>query len=493
MGAIAKDCTQTVWDHSQIVCRTPSGYGSGVSITVKTQGTTHTTVLAQTWTYDLPAITSVSPSFGGTASGNTIVVQGTSLGSAAGAVTVGSFACSPSVWTDSQVTCSLAAGQGAGLTLTLTTINTGHLASKANAFSFTAPSITTISPTSTDTGITGTRTLAITGGWCQAPPRPPLLEHALFGFFSGCPSQSLVLHSAVVLCRCMSCVALRCVALRCVALRCVASCVRTCTGTNFGTSGAASVTVGSSSCSAVSGSQTSLTCTIPVGVGTGLSVVVTVASQSSNSASFSYNAPSISLISPANGPTSGSTTIVLTGTSLGHSSASTSITVGGVSCSVIGSPVHTSASCSVEAGVGTAQPVVVTVGGQISTSSVVFNYDAPVILGVSPAAGPTAGNNSVIVVNGTNFGASALTGNVRVGTVTATVQSWFHTNVSFLLPVGQGSTSIVVSVSSQSSNQFSFTYSGPSISSVVPQNGNTTGERASCSLCPFVCVEGVFC
>lgn len=90
-------------------------------------------------------------------------------------------------------------------------------------------------------------------------------------------------------------------------------------GSGFGASGPADVTVGGVACSALAnGGPTGVDCTIPAGIGVDRPVVVTTASGPSDGAvKFSYASPTLSSIVVSNGPTIGNTEISLTGTNFG--------------------------------------------------------------------------------------------------------------------------------------------------------------------------------
>jgi hypothetical protein len=143
----------------------------------------------------------------------------------------------------------------------------------------------------------------------------------------------------------------------------------TLTGTGFFSSGA-SVTVGGAVCAVTSQGDTHVVCILPEGQGRDLPVVVTVGGQTSNSVSFSYDAPEIHSISPTKGPAQGGIDLTLVGTNLGASGAS--VTVGGAGCPV-SSQSHSQVTCTLPAGQGSNQPVMLVVGGQTS-NSVPFSY-----------------------------------------------------------------------------------------------------------------------
>ena len=153
-------------------------------------------------------------------------------------------------------------------------------------------------------------------------------------------------------------------------------------------------------------SSTSMTATSPAGSGT-VAVTVTTSggtSPTSSLADFTYNAvPTVTAISPENGPAAGGTTVTITGTGFVSGATvdfganrGTSATVSSSGDSItVGSP----------AGVaGTVYVTVTTPGGTSTASSVAeFNYTVvPVVSALSPSSGPASGGTTV-TITGTGF------------------------------------------------------------------------------------------
>ena len=63
--------------------------------------------------------------------------------------------------------------------------------------------------------------------------------------------------------------------------------------------------------------QTSVVCTLPAGEGLGNNVQITVSGQPSNIKTFNYQGPSISSVTPANGPTAGNIKLTVLGNNFG--------------------------------------------------------------------------------------------------------------------------------------------------------------------------------
>lgn len=169
-------------------------------------------------------------------------------------------------------------------------------------------------------------------------------------------------------------------------------------GSDLGASG--TVTVGGEDCPAASWTSSSITCTLPEGVGSNAAVVVSTGGLPSNVLYFSYDAPSISGISPTSGSKVGGTSITISGLNFGPSGAAT-VTIAGAPCAVTSSG-HTSVVCTTPVGAVGSQAVLVTAGNQVSGAGS-FTYEA------SPCAGPPAApaNGAVAFSDGNNPGSVA--------------------------------------------------------------------------------------
>ena len=167
-------------------------------------------------------------------------------------------------------------------------------------------------------------------------------------------------------------------------------------GTNF--CGITGITIGGVACRSFGAtSSTSASCLVPPGVSGPASVVVTTAS-GSNAANtlFSYTQPppTVTAVSPANGPAAGGTAITLTGTNFTHV---TGITVGGQACASFTVTSATSATCTTPAGTAGSASVVVTTAGGSNATNRLFTY-----LGTCTSFSQTIpGNYACIVPAGT--------------------------------------------------------------------------------------------
>src|SRR5258708_471627 len=191
-------------------------------------------------------------------------------------------------------------------------------------------------------------------------------------------------------------------------------------GRNFGLGqGSSTVTFNSGKTTTpTSWSPTQIVAPVPSGAITG-NTTVTVGGKASNVVSFTVlPTPSITNIAPVSG-TAG-TAVVITGTNFGATQGSSTVTFNGTAVGTISSSnwIATKITASAPAGVSTG-PAVVTVSGVPSNGGTCTA--APVISSLSPNSGAV---NSLVVIAGTNFGASQGTGKVtfnsgKVATIAA--------------------------------------------------------------------------
>jgi hypothetical protein len=203
--------------------------------------------------------------------------------------------------------------------------------------------------------------------------------------------------------------------------------VVTIAGTGF--HAGASAAIGGVALSAVTvTSDTTLTGTTGAHApGAGNSVVVTNPDQQSATCACAYAydpsaSPTVTSISPANGPSAGGTPVTITGTDFQPGATAT---IGGAS--LIGATI-TATTISGTTGPhapNTASAVVVTnADSQAGTCACTFSYDAspaPSVGTISPTSGPTRGGTTV-TISGANFqsGAIATVGGVALTGVTVT-------------------------------------------------------------------------
>jgi uncharacterized protein YciI len=248
----------------------------------------------------------------------------------------------------------------------------------------------------------------------------------------------------------------------------------TITGTNFASG--ATVTFGNTpATNVVVTSSTQITATTPAGTAGSVTVTVTSGGQNGSlAAGFVYVAPpSVTSVSPGNGPTAGGTSITITGT--GFASGAT-VTVGAAAATNVVVVSATQITATTPAGSAGAVTVTVASGGQSGNLGSGFAYVAtPTVTGVSPNTGSNAGGTSV-TITGTNFLAgAAVTFGGAAATSVVVVNS---TQITAKTPAGStGSAAVTVTVSGQSGSLAGgFTYVvTPTVSSVSPNNGSTAG------------------
>jgi IPT/TIG domain-containing protein len=235
-------------------------------------------------------------------------------------------------------------------------------------------------------------------------------------------------------------------------------------GNNFGENGYPSVTIGGITATVLISDQTSITISTPEGIDIA-ELRVTLAGQFDNT-TFQYDAPTIDVFSPNNGPTSGGTSLDIMGSNFG--AGTPGLTFDGVSVTVDIND-HSTISCTTPAGVGSAE-VNVTVGTQSVVSY--FTYNAPSITSVTPDHGSTTGGSGLII-EGINFGPNE-SATVKFDGIPAPVQTHNHTHILLNKPEGTGSVVINVTVDGQSDTT-TFDYDAPSITDITPNNGPTSG------------------
>jgi hypothetical protein len=195
-------------------------------------------------------------------------------------------------------------------------------------------------------------------------------------------------------------------------------------GTSFGNEAnavnSAAVMLGGSTCTVTLHNDTHVICLTPAGQGIGVSLRLTVGgTQSSNLLSYSYDAPTVSSVTPATGSTDGGDRITITGLNFGTASSYAYATVAGGSCVTV-TMNQTNIVCTIPVGEDVNKQIVVNVAGQSSPPYTGFSYSPPVISSISPVNGPTQGYTS-LTVKGYNFGSSAFLGTyVHIYTCTHT-------------------------------------------------------------------------
>jgi hypothetical protein len=224
----------------------------------------------------------------------------------------------------------------------------------------------------------------------------------------------------------------------------------------------------------------------PAGSGAVNVTVTTPGGTSSITAADVFNyvtpaAPTVTSLSPVSGPTSGGTEVVLSGTGF---SGATAVEFGATAATTFSVTNDTRILAVSPAGtVGPVNVRVVTAGGTSAIGPAnAFSYFTPsvmpVVTGVSPVSGPTAGGNTV-VITGMHFSGATV---VAFGTVAA-ASTVTDTQITATAPAENAGT-IDVTVTtpnglSATSIADEYTYVGantvPTITSVSPGSGPTAG------------------
>ncbi|WP_332801997.1 beta strand repeat-containing protein [Sphingomonas sp. RT2P30] len=251
----------------------------------------------------------------------------------------------------------------------------------------------------------------------------------------------------------------------------------TITGTGF--IGATAVTFGATPATGFTvNSPTQITATAPAGTGTVDVRVTAVDGTSATSAvdRFSYvSTPIVTTLSPASGPTTGGTSVTITGTGF---TGATAVKFGATAATRFTVVSATQIVATAPAGSGTVDVQVTTPDGT-GTTNVADQYTyaaAPKVTSLSPATGPARGSTSV-TITGTGFSGSTA---VTFGTTAArgfTVVS--ATQIMATAPAGTGAVDVTVAApggtsATAASDQFTY-IAAPTIASISPNSGSAAG------------------
>eukprot|EP00960_Hanusia_phi_P068982 766978-Hanusia_phi.AAC.4 len=484
--------------HTTLLCVVPPGSGTNLNVTVGIDG--QYGVGIGLFSYKAPVVLFVSPNFGNTTGSDTITIRGTNFGveDPSPSVTIGQTSCQTVNWlSDSSLDCTVA--QGAGYALTVQVVNRGQSGSRPNSFSYKAPVVVRISPSSGDT-FGGTNT-TITGSnfgtqeyslqnkigtqvcksshyfsdtsvTCETPvgagsqwvyvqvAGQTSAANVAFIYFTPVISSVYPLNGPVT-----------------------GGTYITILGRYFGPINFSPVAYIGFTVGAVNiwTSDSSIQTQTKAGKNTKLDVRVRITGTSgvpvagSLTQVWSYDIPSVTSPTTSNGPTSGSSTITLFGKNLVQPAV---LTIGSTTAQTVNYVSATSINFLLPPGVGLQNYIQGVFAGEDGASSTYVNYDAPVLNSLSPWNAPTRGG-SIITLTGLNFGpANAVTvTNVTVAQNLCTniVSVVEHLKVSCSIPAGTGSDKAVgITVAQQSSSQArTFTYDSPAATLMLPNYGST--------------------
>jgi hypothetical protein len=230
------------------------------------------------------------------------------------------------------------------------------------------------------------------------------------------------------------------------------------TAVTFGAAAALGYTVNSSA---------KITAVAPPGTGA-VSVTVKTPGGTSNPVTYTYAAaPTLTSVSPSQGPASGGTVVTLTGTGF---TGATAVSFGASPATsfTVNSPTQITAIAP--AGTGAVPVTVTTAAG--TTGPVYFFYlAAPALVAVSPGQGPASGG-TVVTLTGTGFtGATAVSFGASPAT-SFTVNS--PTQITAIAPAGIGSVALTVTTPGGTSNSVVYTYlATPVLTALSPSQGPT--------------------
>jgi hypothetical protein len=478
-----------------ITATTPAGSAGTVTVTVTNSGG-QSGSLASAFTYlNPPIVMSVSPNSGSTGGGTAVTITGTNF--AAGAtVTFGTASATNVVVVNSTtITATTPAGTGSGVTVTVTL--GGQSGSLTNAFSYlVVPAVSSVSPNSgpvaggTAVTITGTNfatgatvtfgtasatNVVVMSGTTITATTPAGSAGAVtvtvtvggqsgsltngFTYIAAPTVMSVSPNSGPV----------------------AGGTAVTITGTNF--AAGATVTFGTASATnVVMVSGTTITATTPAGSAGAVTVTVTNPNSQNGSLTngFTYvsaTAPTVTGISPSNGPVAGGTAVTITGTNF---AAGATVKFGAASATNVVVVSGTTITATTPAGNAGAVTVTVTVNSQSGSLTNGFTYIAPpTVTSVSPNSGTTAGGTAV-TITGTNFATGAT---VTFGTASATnVVVVSGTTITATAPAGSaGAVTVTVTNLGPQSGSLTngYTYiAPPTVTNVSPNSGTTAGGTA---------------
>ena len=426
-----------VVNSTTITATTPAGSAGAVTVTVTVNGQSGS--LTNGFTYVVPpTVTSVSPNGGSTAGGTGVTITGTNFVTGA-TVTFGSTAATNVVVVSgTQITATTPAGSAGAVTVTVTV--SGQAGSLATGFTYVvAPTVSSVSPNSgpaaggTAVTITGTNFAAgVTVKFGTTAATNVLVVNSTT-ITATTPAGSTGAATVTVTVNGQSGTLTN--GFTYLAPPTVTSVspnsgsaaggtAVTITGTNFVTG--ATVTFGSTAATnvvVVSGTQ--ITATTPAGSAGAVTVTVTVSGQTGSLATgFTYVvAPTVSSVSPNNGPVAGGTALTITGTNFATGATVTFGVAAATNVVVVNS---TTITATTPAGNTGAVTVTVTVNGQSGSLTNGFTYTGTVAISFTQVASATPQTPAATVP--VSYPGAQTPGNLNVVVVgwsdtTATVQS----------------------------------------------------------------------
>jgi len=191
------------------------------------------------------------------------------------------------------------------------------------------------------------------------------------------------------------------------------------------------------------------------------------------SASFAVIVPTFTSITPSAGPLAGGQTVTITGTAF---TGATVVTFGGSSASFTVNNDTSITATTPAHGAGAVNVVVTTPGGSATGTNAYTYIVAPTFVSISPAAGPSAGGQTV-TITGTNFVIGA-TSVIIGGNAATSVSVSSSTTLTAITPSGSaGAVNAVVTTAGGSATGTGvYTYTvAPTFLTISPATGPSSG------------------
>jgi hypothetical protein len=455
---------------TSITTTAPAELAGVVDISVTTPGGTSATSSADKFTYvPLPVVTGITPTSGPIAGGTSVTITGSNLASAT-SVKFGLLTAAVTADTSGSITATAPAESAGVVDVTVTTIGGTSATSSADKYTYAAiPTVTAISPISGPTS--GGTSVVITGTNLSAATTVnfgtsagTITPNSATSITATAPAEAAGVVDVTVTTPGGTSATSSADKFTYVALPVVTGIsptagpiaggtVVTIAGSNLSS---ATVKFGAVNATVTGNSATSITATAPAQAAGMVDVTVATiggTSATSSADKYAYDAiPTVTAISPTSGPTSGGTSVVITGTNL---SAATTVNFG-TSTGTISADSVTSITATAPAELAGVVDISVTTPGGTSATSIADHYTfvatlPPTVSGVSPSTGSTAGG-ATVTVTGTNllgatavtFGtatAAVLTDSASTITATAPAQAAGTVDVTVTTPGGTSSTS----------------------------------------------------
>lgn len=422
------------------------------TVTVTTTATPTASPVATT-PIPAPVVTSISPASGTTAGGTMVTITGTGF-TGATAVTFGTAASVYTIVSDTKITATTPAGSAGATSVAVTTPGGSGTRTYTYAVPIAPPAVSGISPASGTTAggtlvtITGT---GLTGATAVTFGGVPATSFTVFSnteITATAPAGTSGAVNVVVTTPggtgtnaytyTVPVASPQVSTISPASGTSSGGTAVTITGTGF--TGATSVTFGAAAATSFTVvSDTEITAIAPPGTAGAVNVVVTT-SAGTGTGPYTYSAapvPVFSGISPASGTTEGDTTVTITGTGF---TGATSVFIGGTAATDLTVVSDSEITATTPAGSAGAVNVVVTTPGGVSTGTGVYTYSSasvPVVSGITPSSGTTAGGTTITITGSGFTGATAVT---IGGTPAAGFTLVSDTEITATTPVGSAAT-----------------------------------------------------